>query len=241
MSIHSYVYPDAPEASAACARKILDLLKDALSREPRASIAISGGTTPKLLFGELARATFDWTNVHLFWVDERCVPPGDAQSNYKLAKENFIDPASFPPANVHRVQGEIDPKLAAQLYTEDITRFFGLAPGALPRFDIIHRGMGPDAHTASLFPDEPLIDDLEHVAGPVYVEKFHQWRVTLLPGVLLAAQHTAMLVAGDDKAEPLRSVMHGSYEPKKYPAQIATYQGHNVMWFLDRSAARLIG
>jgi 6-phosphogluconolactonase len=240
MSLHAYVYDDAQRTATACSRKILELLNDALSREPRATIAISGGSTPKLLFAELAKANFDWSNVHIFWVDERCVPPTDPQSNYKLAKETLLDPARIPASNVHRIQGELDPQVAAGLYADEIRKFFALPPGQLPAYDIIHRGMGPDAHTASLFPGEPLIDDHENIAAAVYVEKFHQWRVTLLPGVLEAARQTVMLVAGDDKAEPLRSVLRGPYDPKKYPAQIATQDGRNVMWFLDRATARLL-
>ena len=240
MSIHTYVYADAQETSAACARKILDLLRDSLSRQPRASVAISGGTTPKLLFGELVKAGFDWSKVHVFWVDERCVPPTDPQSNYKLAKETLLDPVHFPAQNVHRIQAELDPTVAARMYSDELTGFFGLKPGEMPQFDIIHRGMGPDAHTASLFPGEPLIDDVKNLVGAVYVEKFHQWRVTLLAGVLQAARQTIMLVAGEDKAEPLRSVLHGPLNPKKYPAQIATYEGRSVMWFLDRAASRLV-
>jgi 6-phosphogluconolactonase len=217
-----------------------------LQSQPRASSAVSGGTTPKLMFAELAKANFDWSDVHLFWVDERSVPPADSQSNYKLAKENFIDPAHFPSANVHRIHGELPPKEAAKLYQEDIRTFFQLASavvakGTVPQFDIIHRGMGPDAHTASLFPGEPLIDDRRNLVAAVYVEKFHQWRVTLLPAVLESARHTLMLAAGDDKAEPLQAVLGQPYDPKRYPAQITTYNGEGVMWFLDKAAARLVG
>src|SRR5438477_3911861 len=213
MSLHAYVYDDAQQTASACVRKILELLSTALSRAPRATIAISGGSTPKLLFGELAKAEFDWTNVHIFWVDERCVPPTDPQSNYKLAKETLLDPARIPAGNVHRIQGELDPHVAARLYADEIRAFFALPPGLLPAFNIIHRGMGPDAHTASLFPGEPLIDDHKNIAAAVYVEKFHQWRVTLLRGVLEAARQTIMLVAGDDKAVPLPSVLCGPFDP----------------------------
>lgn len=240
MSIQSYIYQDPQEASAACAGKILQLLEESLVNAPLATIAISGGSTPKLLFGEMAKAGFNWSRVHLFWVDERGVPPTDPQSNYKLAKEHLIDPAGFPAENVHRIQAELDPKTAAQLYAEDIRKFFHLEPGVFPEFDIIHRGMGPDAHTASLFPGEPLIKDMEHLAAAAYVEKFHQWRITLLPGVLEAARNTIMLVAGGDKAEPLRTVLHEPYDPMKYPVQIATLDGRNVVWFLDKPAARLL-
>jgi 6-phosphogluconolactonase len=241
MSIHSFIYKDASEASEACAVKVAELLRQAVAAKPSAAFAVSGGTTPKLLFRELAKIRLEWDKVHLFWVDERCVPPTDAQSNYKLAKENFIDPAGFPSRNVHRVPTELDPEGAARSYADEIREFFGSGPDELPHFDVIHRGMGPDAHTASLFPGEPLIGDLENLTAAVYVEKFHQWRVTLLPGVLLAARNTVMLVAGEDKAEPLHAVLHEPYDPLKLPAQIATYQGRNqVMWFLDEAAARLI-
>jgi 6-phosphogluconolactonase len=233
-------YPDAHAASSACAGRILELLAETLATQPLATLAVSGGTTPKLMFAEMAKAAFDWTRVHLFWVDERGVPPADPQSNYKLTKENFIDPAHFPSANVFRVQGELVPETAARLYANEIRRFFRLAPGALPRFDVLHRGMGPDAHTASLFPGEPQIDDHQNIAAPVYVKKFQQWRVTLLPGVLEAASYTLMLAAGPDKAEPLHAVLREPYNPKKYPAQIATYTGQNVIWFVDKAAARLV-
>jgi 6-phosphogluconolactonase len=100
--------------------------------------------------------------------------------------------------------------------------------------------MGPDAHTASLFPGEPLIDDRENLVAAAYVEKFRQWRITLLPGVLLAARNTIMLVAGDDKAEPLHAVLEEPYDPKKYPTQIVKQSKGNVMWFVDKAAARLM-
>ena len=237
MSIHAFIYEDARAAAAKCAARMLDLLRAALTTGGRATLAISGGTTPRLMFAEMAQAHFDWEPVHLFWVDERAVPPTDPQSNYKLAKDSFLDPARFPARNVHRIQAELAPEVAARLYEQEIREFFGLASGQMPHFDLIHRGMGPDAHTASLFPGEPRIDDLENLVAALYVEKFHQWRITLLPGALMAAKQTIMLVAGEDKAEPLRSVLHCPYDPKKYPAQIGTHAGHNVMWFLDRAAA----
>jgi len=240
VSLNSLVYADAQSASSACAARIFELLTEALESQPFATLAVSGGTTPKLMFADMAKTRFDWSRVHLFWVDERGVPPTDSQSNYKLTKENFIDPAHFPTANVHRVQGELAPETAAQRYVDEIRRVFGLSASALPRFDIVHRGMGPDAHTASLFPGESLIDDRTHIAAAVYVEKFQQWRVTLLPGVLEAARHTLMLAAGPDKAEPLRAVLREPYDPHRYPSQIATYNGQGVTWFLDKAAARLV-
>jgi 6-phosphogluconolactonase len=240
VSAHWYFYEDPRETAAACCQKILEVLKETLADRDRAALAVSGGTTPKLLFADMAKSRFDWSRTHLFWVDERGVPPTDAQSNYKLAKENFIDPAGFPAQNVHRIQAELDPQRAAQLYADEIRSFFSLGPGEFPSFDIIHQGMGPDAHTASLFPGEPLIDDRENLVAATYVEKMQQWRITLLPGLLLAARNTIMLVAGDDKAEPLDAVLTEPYNPQKYPAQIMTRSRGNVLWFVDKAAAREI-
>jgi 6-phosphogluconolactonase len=233
-------------AAERCAGQILTLLKDALAGQPHATLAVSGGTSPKVMFAEMAKTSFDWSRVHLFWVDERSVPPTDSQSNYKLAKDYFIDAARFPEPNVHRVHGELPPQEAAKLYDEDIRAFFQLGDGAVPEFDVIHRGIGPDAHTASLFPGEPLIDDHKNRVAAVYVEKFHQWRVTLLPAVLEAPKLTVTLATGDDKAEPVRAVMQDPYDPKKYPAQIGTHQEgrrepFGSIWCLDKAAARLIG
>lgn len=240
MSIHRYKYPDASVAAQACARHLFSLLEASLAGEANVSLAVSGGSTPKLLFEEMAKQRFDWSRVHLFWVDERCVPPGDPQSNYRLAEESFILPAHFPRRNVHRIQGELRPEVAAERYNEEIREFFNLRDGELPHFDIVHRGMGADAHTASLFPGEPLLADRDGISAAVYVEKLKMWRVTLLPGVLLNARHTVMLVAGDDKAEALRDVFEAPYDLVRFPAQLSTHHGRSVVWFLDEVAARLI-
>ena len=161
-------------------------------------------------------------------------------SNLKLADDFLIQAAHIPHRNVHRVMGELPPADAAKRYAGEIREFFGLEGSEMPRFDVVHRGMGPDAHSASLFPGEPLIDDREGIAAAVYVEKFHQWRVTLLPGALMAAKHTVFVVAGDDKAEAVRAVFQEEYDPKKYPAQIGPSLGRGVTWFLDEAAARLM-
>ena len=240
MSVHRYILPDAAAAAEAASHSIINLLDEALAGQDRATLAVSGGSTPKLLFQKLAATRFPWEKVFLFWVDERCVPPTDGASNYKLAEEYLIRPAHIPHRNVHRVIGEIHHGAAAKRYVEEIREFFGLEDGELPHFDVVHRGMGPDAHSASLFPGEPLIDDRENIAAAVWVEKFQQWRVTLLPGALLAAKHNVFVVCGDDKAEAVRAVFNEEYDPKKYPAQIASHHGRGVSWFLDQPAARLL-
>lgn len=240
MSAHWHKLQDPMATADACAHHIIGRLDEALSGQETASFAISGGSSPKMLFAILAKTRFPWDKVHIFWVDERCVPPTDDASNYKMAEEYLIRPAHIPHRNVHRVCAELTPQAAAKRYVEEIREFFGIEEGEMPRFDLVHRGMGPDAHTASLFPGEPLIDDREGVAAPVYVEKFHQWRVTLLPGALLAAKHTVFMVVGEDKTEAVRAVFKEEYDPKKYPAQIASHHGRGVTWFLDEAAARLL-
>jgi 6-phosphogluconolactonase len=240
MSVRWHKLRDANAAAEAGAHHIVNLLEEVLSGQEFVTLAVSGGTTPKVLFQKLAATRFPWDKVQLFWVDERCVPPTDVASNFKLADDFLIHPAHIPHRNVHRVMGELTPATAAKRYAGEIRDFFGLEEGEMPRFDVVHRGMGPDAHSASLFPGEPLIDDREGIAAAVYVDKFHQWRVTLLPGALLAAKHTVFVVAGDDKAEAVRAVFQEEYDPKKYPAQIASHHGRGVTWFLDEAAARLM-
>lgn len=228
MKLHRY--PDAEAAAEACAAHVLERLRSAGGR-----LAISGGSSPRRMFEIFGRARFDWSRVHVFWVDERVVPPTDPQSNYKLAFDTWLGPAHFPAANIHRVQTELGPQEAARLYQEEVRRYFALKPGELPRFDVVHRGMGPDGHTASLFPGEPLIADTTGIAAAVWAEKMKQWRVTLLKGVLESAGNTAMLVTGSDKAAVLREVLEGESRPNQYPAQIAS-RGDNCDWFLDASA-----
>ena len=240
MSVSYHTCQNAPAAAEACAGHIVASLEDALASQELATLAVSGGTSPKLMFERLAAANLPWNRTHLFFVDERMVPPSDPASNFKLANEHLILPARAPQSSVHRVLGELAPQAAAQRYAEEIRRFFGLNEGDLPSFDMVHRGMGPDGHSASLFPGDPLIEDREGIAAATFAPQFRQWRVTLLPGVLMAAKSTVFLVTGDDKKEALRSVIKGEYDPMKYPAQIATRPGHDVAWFLDEAAAALM-
>ncbi|MFN7992537.1 MAG: 6-phosphogluconolactonase [Bryobacteraceae bacterium] len=232
-----FTFPDPRAAAAACAQHVSALLEQALATQEHATLAVSGGSTPKLLFQQLVASGFRWHRVHLFFVDERAVPPQDSESNYRLAEENLIAPARIPPSQVHRIFGELKPETAAANYMRDIRNFFGLEEGEQPHFDVVQCGIGADAHTASLFPGESLIEDREHIAGAGYVQKLGKWRVTLLPGALLAARNIAFLVAGADKAPAVGSVFHKEFDPKHYPAQLISRQGHRVSWFLDQAAA----
>lgn len=225
------MHPEADPAGA-CARYILG----ALEGKARATLAISGGSSPTPMFEIFARTNFRWERVQLFWVDERGVPPDDPQSNFKLANDHWLAPSGFPKANIHRIQAELDPEVAARKYTDEVREVFRIGPGAIPKFDVIHQGIGPDGHTASLFPGEPMIHDIHGIAAALWVEKFKQWRITLLPGVLMAARHTAMLVPGADKAEVLHAILEGPYQPEKYPAQILR-GARDVEWFVDRQLA----
>jgi 6-phosphogluconolactonase len=226
-------FSDARDAAQHCGAQILQYLDES----PRSTLAISGGSSPRAMFEAFATAPFDWNRVQLFWVDERCVPPTDAQSNFKLASDTWLAPAKFPASNIHRVQTERDPEDAAEVYADELRLVFG---EGVPTFDVIHRGMGPDAHTASLFPGEPLIDDRTDLAGAVFVEKLNSHRVTLLPAVLLAAKHTVLLVAGADKAQPLADVLYGPHDPKRFPCQLTERDGGDVVWFLDLLASAKI-
>lgn len=216
---------------------MLQVLGELLAERPVANIAISGGTTPKLLFQYLAKSGFDWSRVHLFWVDERAVPPGDPQSNYTLAQENWLDPIDYPASNVHRMQAELPVSEAAERYADEIRGHFRLQEGEFPVFDIIQQGMGPDVHTASLFPGEPLILDRQGIAAAVYVEKLRAARITLLPGVLARATNTFMLVTGPDKAAALKTVWSAPEALLEAPAQLTRHHTGNVIWFLDDAAA----
>lgn len=240
MSVHQFIEPDLERAAAACARHILAQLEQALSGNDKATFAVSGGNSPKPVLTALAQAGFDWSRVHLFFVDERNVPPAHAQSNFRMVDQTFIVPARFPHRHVHRVYTELGPDRAAERYAEDIRQVFEIREGDIPHFDLIHLGMGPDGHTASLFPGDPLIEDREGLTAATYVEKMTQWRITLLPAVLLGARHTVMFAPGADKAEAMRAVLDGEFQPIAYPAQLPAHLGRSVTWFMDAPAARLL-
>jgi 6-phosphogluconolactonase len=229
-------YKTPEEVADACSAYILDCLAQDLRTQPRATIALSGGSSPRLLFSRMAQADLDWSRVHFFWVDERCVPPADSRSNFRLANETLLSPAHIADANVHRIHGELPPDTAAAQYVQEIKQFFSLGEDMLPVFDIIHRGMGDEGHTASLFPGEPLINNTTDIAAHVYVEKVKMDRVTLLPGVLRAAKRTVLQVTGPDKAPAVREVLTGAEDPMTYPCQIASRDA-NAAWFLDDAAA----
>jgi 6-phosphogluconolactonase len=240
VSVHQYIEADASAAAAACARHILAQLDQSLAGNDIATFAVSGGNSPRPIFEGLAKAGFDWSRVHLFWVDERCVPPSHPQSNFRMVDQAFVIPARFPRRNVHRVYTELMPDRAAERYGEDIRELFGIGDGAVPHFDLIHLGMGADGHTASLFPGDALVADRDRITAATYVERLNQWRVTLMPSVLLAARHTVVFAPGADKADTTRAVLDGDLDSSRWPAQIPAHLARGVAWFMDRDAAGLL-
>jgi 6-phosphogluconolactonase len=202
-------------------------------------VALSGGSTPKALFALLAdssapyRARVPWERLHFFWGDERCVPPDHADSNYRMAREAMLSKVPAPDANVHRIQGELpDFDKAADEYEEMILREFD----ALPRFDFVFLGLGPDGHTASLFPGTMAVVETKKLVTSVWVEEKKTHRITLTLPVLNAAKKIMFLVEGAEKAEILRQVLEGEPAVSR-PASLVRPARGELLWLLDRAAA----
>ena len=233
-------YPTAQAAAAASAAHITALFDRLSAEQDRISFAVSGGSTPQLLFKELAKHAIDWATIHLFWVDERAVPPDDEQSNFHLAKEFLLDSLSYAQPPVHRIPAEMMPMQAAAAYRDDIAAYFHLEQNEIAQFDILHLGIGDDAHTASLFPFEPSIADFSSNVKALKVEKKGQWRITLMPAVLRKAKNRVVLAAGPDKAQAMFNIMNLPLDPMSYPAQMLVDAEGSTEWFLDEAAAALL-
>lgn len=211
----------------------------AIAEHGRFTVALSGGLTPRVLFELLASPQFaediDWGHVYVFWADERCVPPDDQRSNYRLANEALLTPISMPQANIFRMRGELDPHDGAVDYNERLTGFFG----SNIVFDLIYLGLGPDGHTASLFPhSEALgVTDLACTAVHVPGNAVAQWRLTLTYPTLNAARCAMFLVDGKEKAGVLARVLDGPHDLAGLPAQGVTPERGILAWLVDRAAA----
>lgn len=232
--IDALVYPTARDAAAGCAQAIADAVNEALEQRGAARIALSGGSTPLLMFEAMRTLDAGWALTDWFWVDERCVPPDHELSNYSAAARHLLEPLNVPAARIHRVRGELPPAEAALRYEEEILAAFG---GEFPVFDVLQMGLGADAHTASLFPGEPLIESRDGVAAAVFVEKIAQWRVTLLPGVLFEARARFVLATGADKADPLRRITRDDLNPLRLPGQLLLAPLAPSRFFVDEAAA----
>jgi 6-phosphogluconolactonase len=238
------VYADADALAHAGAALVVERADQAIRAAGRFTIALSGGSTPRQLYARLASAEYrdriDWSRVHLFWGDERAVAPTDAQSNFRMATEALLDHVAIAPAHVHRIQGEDDPGVAAHEYERVLRGLLGgnHGPAAAPRgLDLVLLGLGPDGHTASLFPHQSAAREHERWVVAEMVSAQVAWRVTLTPVVLNAAAAVVFLVSGLDKAAAVAAVIEGPARPDELPAQrIAPSSGH-LLWLLDRAAA----
>jgi 6-phosphogluconolactonase len=210
-------------------------------------VALSGGSTPEALYRLLAaedggfRARVPWGQAHFFWGDERHVPPDHPDSNYRMACEAMLSRVPLPPGNVHRIPAENpDAAEAAAQYAETLRRFFGVAAGRFPRFDLILLGMGSDGHTASLFPGTDAVHDRAGLVAAAWVEIHKSHRITLTVPVLNEAASVIFLVSGEGKAEALRAVLEGPHQPDRFPAQLVFPREGRLLFLVDRAAARLL-
>lgn len=229
------------EMMEAAAKGFAARAAEAVSARGRFSAALSGGKTPVALYTLLAKAPFvsqiPWSHVHLFWGDERCVPPDHGDSNYRMTREFLLDHVPIPPANVHRMPGEIDPVEAAARYEGELRVFFAPHGEALPVFDFILLGLGEDGHTASLFPETRAIRELSRWVVGHHVDAQKGWRITLTPPVINAARTVVFIAAGAGKAAVLKEILEGPFRPDTLPAQIVRPAGGTLLWMLDREAA----
>lgn len=236
------VYDDAGALAQAAAAIFVEAARDVVARRGAFFVALSGGSTPRALFQLLAQPPYreqvDWSRTHVFWGDERCVPPNDPESNYRMAREALLFHVPIPAHQVYRMPGEsADPAAGAALYEMTMRRAFALAPGEQPRFDLILLGMGPDGHTASLFPHTEALRVRERLVVANYVSKLASTRITMTAPVLNAAATVAFLVAGSDKAAALAAVLEGPRDPETYPAQLVQPVHGTLYWLVDRAAA----
>ncbi len=243
------VYTIDPNA-AALARRAADFFVEqalqAVDARGVARIAISGGSTPKAAFstlaeqGEVWRERMPWDKLDLWWVDERCVPPDDAESNYRMTREALLDHVPLKPERIHRMEGELEPDDAAARYEEQLKKSFGLKGAETPQFDLVQLGIGPDGHTASLFPHTDALRITDRLVTANYVEKLDMWRVTLTWPVINQARQVFFLIAGTDKAMVLNEVLEGPLDPGRLPSQLIMPANGILTLLLDQAAAALL-
>src|SRR5579883_2989394 len=227
------IYPDTDQLSHAAAQYIVQIANEAIAAHGRFTLALSGGSTPRKLYGLLASAPYRdqirWEQVEIFWSDERNVPPDDPESNYAMAREVMLSKVPIPAGQIHRVPAEVpDRDAASHTYTLEMQRVFGT--DGVPGFDLIQLGMGPEAHTASLFPHQASLHEQQRLVMPVDVPKPPPTRLTFTPPLLNAARHVLFLVTGAEKAEALQAVLEGPYQPEEYPAQLVRPTHGETTW-----------
>lgn len=231
---------DTPQAVAhAAAVKLLDLGREALDRRGVFRVALAGGSTPRLMYGELAQRpeALDWSRVELFFGDERTVPPDHPDSNYRLAFEHLLQHLPIQPDRVHRIPAErSDPHAAAAEYGTTLRRLFGPAH-PWPVFDLVLLGMGPDGHTASLFPGSSALDETSRWVAATWVPRLQTWRITLTFPAINAARQVLFAVTGADKAGRLAQVLGLESGGNDLPAARIRTSGGGVIWLIDQAAS----
>jgi 6-phosphogluconolactonase len=244
------ILPDADQLARFAAGLFLSRLTLTNSIQVQFTVALSGGSTPKKMFEILGNderlkkqvGLGMWDYVHFFWSDERHVAPDHAESNYKLAYDSMLSPLGIREANIHRIKGELeDAGEAARQYEAEILRDFPASEGQLPKFDLIFLGMGPDGHTASLFPGTKALQEEKRLVVSNWVGKFNTERITMTAPLLNNAACVVFLVSGQDKALPVKAVLEGRYEPQQLPAQLIRPESGKLTWLLDSAAASLLG
>ncbi|MEW5985843.1 MAG: 6-phosphogluconolactonase [Chloroflexota bacterium] len=229
------ILPDVAAVAEAAAHQFVTAAQKAIAARGRFLVALSGGSTPRALHTRLAqsyREQVEWPAVHVFWGDERCVPPDHPDSNYRMAQETLLADVPIPSGQVYRLRGEADPPTAALEYEQTLRRVLGADP-----LDLVFLGMGADMHTASLFPGTAAIHEQTLWVVAHHVPKLQSYRLTLTPAVLNLARQAAFLVVGADKAGPLAAVHTDDYRPDERPAQVIQPVNGELLWLVDRVAA----
>lgn len=241
------VEPDAAALANRAARHFVEQVERAVAARGYARVAISGGSTPKAAFALLAdpsqpwRERMPWDRLDLFWVDERCVPPDHPDSNYRMTREALLDHVPLKPEQIHRMEGEREPAEAAARYEAELRASFRIEGVELPRFDVVQLGMGPDGHTASLFPHTAALNETSRLVTANHVETVKDsWRITLTKPVINHASHVFFLVEGTGKALILKEVFVGPRDPERLPSQLIEPAGGILTLLLDQAAAALL-
>jgi len=237
---------DANSIAQTAAAEFLQAAQEAVRENGAFTVALAGGSTPKTLYGLLAsnpllQAKVPWTKIQFFFGDERHVPPDNAESNFRMANEAMLAKAPIDPKQVHRIKGEKrNAAQAAEEYEQDLRASFQLQAGQLPRFSLVLLGMGPEGHTASLFPGTRALKEEHRLVVSNWVGKLLTDRITLTPPVLNNAARVIFMVHGAEKAPALKAVLEGPYEPDQLPAQIIHPKQGKVLWLVDPAAANML-
>jgi 6-phosphogluconolactonase len=234
-----HVVRDPSALFQAAASEFADQLRNAIRRRNRFTVALSGGSTPKALYSLLAtNSSLPWGEVFFFFGDERHVPPDDPDSNYGMARESLLAKIPVPPANVFRVPAENpDASQAAASYEQALRDFFKTPSGGFPVIDLVLLGMGPDGHTASLFPGSQALGEKSRWVVSNWVEKFKTHRITLTLPLLNNANTVMFLVSGKDKATVLKEVLEGTQPGSEFPSKLIRPEHGRLIWMIDQAAA----